>query len=212
MMVDYTSTYDAEMNTLNQKEDAYPFPVQFPKIMTYSKRQRAQILHAILSENPMRQQELTGLFNGLRWLSYRDQLLEQFQVEERALTMPLSMIVQEDSAMYDSLTTLLSYRTNLECPPEVYETALYEELSPRAYMFFLPTMIVACLQQIEQLPSPLFDKTFERLCTLDSFHVERYGYCFDRTYINEFLKLYNKNPYFERYHHLISYSLTKYWD
>lgn len=210
-MMDFIRPHNDLTGTLLHKEQAHPFPIQFMKLTTYTKQQREQILQALLAQNVSRQRALTGLFNGLRWLSSRDQLLEQFQVEERELTMLPSTIVQEDSAHYEHLTTLLSHRTNLECPEEVYREALYNDLSPRAYTFFLPSMIVACLQA-EQQPSHLFTVTFERLCTLDEFHIERYAYCFDRTYINQFLKLYCQNPYFECYHHIIRYSLTKYWD
>lgn len=211
-MMGFIQADDTYMNTLQRKnKQLHPFPVQFSKLTTYTKRQRAQILQALLEQEPDRQQELTGLFNGLRWLSYRDQLIERFVEGERDLTMLPSTIVEEHSAQYEHLTALLAYRTNLECPEEIYNAPIYNDLSPRAYMFFLSSMIVACLQA-EQRPSELFTLTFQRLCTLDDFHIERYAYCFDRTLINQFLKLYCQNPYFESYHHIIRYSLAKYWD
>lgn len=198
------------MKLLEKPKDS-PFPVQFTKLSTYNRAQRKQIAEVLRQQPQTAQAKLVGLTNGLEWLRERDQLLEQLQQSEKKISMLPATIVAEQSEQYEHLTTLLTYRTNLECPTEVLLSSAYEELSPRAFMFFMPSLLAACLEA-EQTPSPLFSLVFKRLCTLNDFYISRFTYCFDRTSIQQFLQLYQKNPYFEQYHEQIRRSLAHYWE
>lgn len=209
-MIGFTHINNEPLQMAFQQEQANQFTMQFEKLVTYSKKQRHQIIEEILRQEPSRQQQLKALFNGLAWLKKRDECIEHLELQRKAISMSPKSIVLSTSEHYDELTDLLMFCSNIDCPQEVLQTSLYEELSPRAYMFFIPSLLLACLQA-EQQPTPFFSLAIQRLCTLDAFHIERFAYCFDRTLIYDFLDLYEQNPYFIHYHEQIRHSLSHYW-